>query len=92
MINTIPPGDQKQTVIIGRSQGYMGLAVNFSVVTDATTNGLTPCLRTAHQPTPEEIERIVAGAPIVLELINIQRHPPMSIYVGETPEPVLPLD
>lgn len=91
MINTIPPGDQKHTVIIGRSQGYLGLAVNFSVVYDNAAKSEAPCLRTAHQPTPEEIAKIVAGAPIVLELIT-QRHPPMSIYVGDTPEPVSSLD
>ena len=86
MIATIPPGDQKRTHIVGRSQGYLGLPVHYCTVIDGPSGQETPCLRTAHQPTPEEIADIVAGAPIILELINITTHPPMLIKVGARPE------
>lgn len=88
MINTIPPGDQKRTQIIGRSQGYLGLAVNFGTMVDPVTSAETPCLTTAWQPTPEQLADLNAGASIVVELINVWQHPPILVRVSERPEAV----
>lgn len=85
MINAIPPGDQKMTHIIGRDQGYLGLAVNYSAAVDGPSGQQTPRMRTAWQPTPEELERLNAGASFVVELINVAQHPPIMVSVGEPP-------
>jgi hypothetical protein len=42
-------------------------------------------MTSAWLPTPEEIERITAGAPILLRIISIN-HPPVMLEVGEPPE------
>lgn len=49
-----------------------------------TVNGLVPAMETAWHPTPDEIARIVAGAPVVLRVLGDQ-HPPVSVDVGEVP-------
>ena len=46
---------------------------------EPTTAG--PGMTSAWYPTPEEIERIVAGAPIYLTVLGTV-HPPVSISVG----------
>ena len=88
MINTIPPGDQSRTHIIGRSQGYAGLAVHFTTVVDPVAEAETPCLRTAWLPTPDQLAKLNAGASVVIELINVTRHPPIMVNVGDAPEVV----
>ena len=88
MINTIPPGDQSRTHIIGRSQGYAGLAVHFSTVIDGPSQLETPCLRTAWLPTPDQLAKLNAGASIVIELIKVTQHPPIMVDVGDAPEAV----
>lgn len=87
MISVFPPEEQgSQTVVIGKSQGYLGLAVNYSVTIDEPTGRETPCLRTAYQPTPKELEALNAGASIIVELINVTQHPPIAVYTGPIPD------
>ncbi len=44
-------------------------------------NGDQPCMVSAWEPTPAEIERIVAGEKIYLSVIGTG-HPPVMLYVG----------
>ncbi|HLP70429.1 MAG TPA: hypothetical protein VK181_23225 [Rhizobium sp.] len=74
------------TRIIGKSQGYLGLPIR-DIATDCPVNGPgTPAMETAWLPTPDEIEAINAGAPIILRILGTG-HPPVSLYVGEVPGP-----
>ena len=62
---------------IGKAQGYLGLCVR-----DFTFGDGTPAMATAWQPTPEEVARIAAGAPIYLTLLG-SAHPPVLLEVGQ---------
>jgi hypothetical protein len=88
VINTIPPGDQKRIHIIGRSQGYAGLAVHFGTEIDGPSQLETPCLRTAWEPTARELAALNAGASVVIEIINVVNHPPIKVGVSDAPEKV----
>ena len=79
MISVHPPGDPNRTLVIGKSQGYLGLAVNFRVYDDGT-----PALITAWQPTPKELEALNAGASVEIELLTPQ-HPPIKVGVTDPP-------
>lgn len=85
MINAIPPGERDRIHIIGRSQGYRGVAVHFGTVIDPVSELETPCLTTAWTPTPEQLAKLNAGGNIVLQQINITQLPPMLIDVSEPP-------
>ena len=64
---------------IGKAQGYNGLCVKDFAFEDGT-----PAMQTAWQPTPDEIARIVAGAPVYLTILGTG-HPPVRLDVGERP-------
>jgi hypothetical protein len=68
------------TRVIGKSQGYIGLAVK-----DVLTSDCVPVMTTAWHPTPDEIARIVAGAPVYLHILG-NAHPPVKLSVGDAPE------
>lgn len=73
------------TRVLGQSQGYFGLPVRDEVV-DETVNGpKTPCMVTAWEPTPDEIERLINGAPVHVRVLGTA-HPPIMVDVGEVPE------
>jgi len=63
---------------IGKSQGYI---MPFK---DHTIEGI-PAMTTSWQPTPAEIEAIVAGAPIHVTLLG-SAHPPIMLAMGRVPE------
>ena len=73
------------TRTIGESQGYIGLPLRDEVVDCAVNGDATPCMVSAWQPSPEEIEAQRAGAPVLLRVLGTQ-HPPAMVYV-ETPVP-----
>lgn len=73
------------TRILGKSQGYLGLPLRDGTVHDTVNGPGTPCMETAWLPTPDELERINAGAPIILRILGTS-HPPVSVDVGEVPE------
>ena len=62
--------------VCGKSQGYMGLPVRDETVTepDGTQYNI---MHNAWEPTPEEIERIVAGAKIIVSVIGVSPQPIM---------------
>lgn len=69
------------TRVIGKSQGYLGLPLRDETV-DCSVNGPIPTMVSAWEPTPDEIERIKAGAKIYLRVMGTA-HPPVLIEVGE---------
>lgn len=80
MQSVIPPGDPKRTVVAGKQQGYLGLAINY----DRTPCG-SPVMRTAWRPSPNELAALVAGAPIVVEILGQPPIQPMMLTIGAVP-------
>jgi hypothetical protein len=72
------------TRILGKSQGYLGLPVLDQVVVDSATDEATPSMVTAWEPTPDELERLNAGAPVYLRILGVA-HPPVMLTVGDVP-------
>jgi hypothetical protein len=75
------------TRVIGQSQGYLGLPLRDEIremkLGDAVHR--FHAMVTAWEPTPDEIARIVAGAPIYLCVLGTG-HPPVMLDVGDAPE------
>lgn len=76
---------ENATRVLGKSQGYLGLPLRDELISCPVNGPQTPSMVTAWIPTPDEIERIVAGAPIHLRLLGTQ-HPPVMLEVGEPPK------
>lgn len=72
------------TRTIGEDQGYLALPIRDEVVKCAVNGEGTAVMVTAWEPTPDEISRIVAGAPIHLKVLGTD-HPPVMLEVGEPP-------
>lgn len=73
------------TRVLGKSQGYIGLPLRDIAVNCKVGGEGTPAMQTAWFPTPEEIEAIIAGAPVVLTILGTQ-HPPVMIETGRVPD------
>lgn len=70
------------TRVLGRQQGYFGLPLR-DIVINCTVGGPdTPAMETAWLPLPDELERLNAGAPVILRLLGTA-HPPVMIEVGQ---------
>lgn len=75
------------TRVIGKSQGYLGLPIR-DVAINCSVNGYgTPAMVTAWHPTPDELEALMNGAPVYVQLLG-QSHPPIMVGVGPEPDPV----
>lgn len=72
------------TRVLGQSQGYLGLPLRDVIVNCSVGGPDTPAMETAWLPTPDEIARIVSGAPLILRVLGTQ-HPPVMLEVGERP-------
>lgn len=87
MLIAIPPGDNVR--IHGKSQGFLGLPVHHEDQTliddNGNATGLVHVLRTAWTPTPDELERLNAGASIIMEEWA-ELPAPRKAYVGEVPK------
>lgn len=70
------------TRVIGRSQGYMGLPLKDIMYADGT-----PAMASAWFPTPKELEALMVGAPVILEVL-CAGHPPVKLSVGDAPDDV----
>jgi len=66
---------------IGASQGYIGLPIRDGVFDCPVNGAATPFMASAWHPTPDEIARIVQGAPIILQVLG-SSHPPVMLEVG----------
>lgn len=75
------------TRVIGKSQGYLGLPIR-DVAINCSVNGEdTPAMVTAWHPTPDELEALMNGAPVYVQLLG-KSHPPIMVGVGPEPDPV----
>ena len=73
------------TRIIGKSQGYLGLPLRDELISCTVGGDGTPAMVTVWFPTPDELERLNAGAPVHLRVLG-EAHPPVIVEVGNTPE------
>lgn len=86
MQSVIPPGDPARTVIAGKKQGYLGLAINYTEVTDTNFPGqVFPAMVTAWEPTPDELAALNAGAKVIIQMLGSPPINPIAVYVGEVP-------
>lgn len=72
------------TRVLGKSQGYLGLPVRDETIDEGVNGPGTPCMTTAWQPTPDEIERLINGASVHVRIIGTT-HPPIIVEVGDEP-------
>lgn len=73
------------TRVIGKSQGYLGLPLRDVMIHDTVNGPHTPAMETAWLPTPDELARLAAGAPVILRILgNVL--PPVMVDVGEVPK------
>lgn len=76
---------QGATRIIGKTQGFLGLPLRDEPIDCAVNGPDTPSMVTAWEPTPEEMAKLNAGAPVHLRILG-SSHPPVMLTVGEPPE------
>lgn len=71
---------------LGKAQGYTGLPVRDEQIEMLEDGGvsLVNMMVTAWEPTPDELVRINAGAPILLHVLGTA-HPPVRLEVGNPP-------
>lgn len=72
------------TSVIGKSQGYLGLPLRHVSVNCSVSGDGTPAMESAWFPTPDEIDAIARGAPVILRIIG-EQHPPVMLEVGAPP-------
>lgn len=72
------------TRTLGKSQGYLGLAIRDETIEDTVTGPGTPVMTSAWFPTPNELQRLVAGAPVYLQVVG-RSHPPVMLLAGAPP-------
>jgi hypothetical protein len=70
------------TRTIGKSQGYHGLSIRDTTVNCTVNGDGTPLMETAWEPTPSELERLNAGAPVILRVLGTG-HPPVMLEVRQ---------
>lgn len=82
----LPGRIQQATRVMAEGQDeYSCLAIRDEVIDCGEPLGHQPAMRSAWFPTPEEIARIVAGAPVHLVVLG-SGHPPVWLDVGEVPQ------
>ncbi len=75
---------ENATRVIGKSQGFFGLPVRDELISERVLGNNIPCMTTAWEPTPEELQRLNNGAKVTLKIIGVN-HPPVLIEVGPCP-------
>lgn len=65
------------TRTLGKSQGYTGLNVRDVIYEDGTHS-----IQSSWSPTPDELQRLNEGKPLILELLCVTP-PPMKLTVPE---------
>lgn len=74
---------ERATRICGKSQGFLGLPIRDEMVDD-NAGGICNSMITAWTPTPEELERLKAGANVHVRILGSMPMP-MKVEVGEVP-------
>lgn len=70
------------TRVLGKSQGYIGLAVRDETINSTVDGENAPCMVTAWEPTPAELAALNAGALVYVRILGTA-HPPILVQVGE---------
>lgn len=70
------------TRTLGQSQGFIGLPIRDGMAKDPETGAMYPCMQSAWTIEPNDIERILSGEPLIVELWGRQ-HPPIKLTVGD---------
>ncbi len=70
------------TRYLGKAQGYIGLPIRDGVVNSTVTGEGTPTMTSAWFPTLEELQALLHGAAIYVEIVG-NSHPPIMVRVGE---------
>jgi hypothetical protein len=73
------------TRVCGKHQGYNGLPIRDEVIDDPVNGPGTPQMVTSWEAFPDEVERIKAGAPVVLSILG-SVPPPLLLEVGPAPD------
>jgi hypothetical protein len=85
----IPARITGATRAMGKDQpGYTTLWIRDEVIVSLDASGEVahvPSMTSLWEPTPDEIAKIAAGAPIKLMIIGTS-HPPVWLAVGEVPK------
>jgi hypothetical protein len=69
----------------GWNVGHDGECVGLPILEAKLPSG-QPCMISAWKPTPEELDRLMKGAAVELCVCGVV-HPPVSMNVGQVPEP-----
>lgn len=73
---------------LGRPEGWDeardGLCGSLPIKDEPYEGGLNQMI-SAWEPTPEELERLALGAPVLLRVVGVV-HPPVMMTVGKVPE------
>jgi len=72
------------TRTLGQQQGYLGLPIRDEYLDDTVTGPKTPVMTSAWEPTPDELQRLLAGAKVILQVVGTA-HPPVLLTVGPAP-------
>ncbi|WP_293862275.1 hypothetical protein [uncultured Alsobacter sp.] len=73
------------TRIVGKSQGFTGLSIRDETLEILPGTGFEASVMvTSWEPTPDELMRLNAGAPVILKLAGTM-HPPVLMMVGDVP-------
>lgn len=73
------------TRICGKAQGYLGLPIRDEVINDPVNGAGTPQMVTSWEVFPDELERLKAGAPVILSILG-RVPPPLLLQVGAAPD------
>ena len=73
---------------IGKSQGFIGLPLRDATI-NTTNLGKQPCMVTAWEPTPAELEAIVNGGLVYLTILGTA-HPPVLLTTKDPTEEPTP--
>lgn len=81
---------ERATDVIGGSQGYLGLPIRRELMNCTVNGNGTPCALSAWEPMPAELERLNAGASVIVRLLVTTRHPPIMVFAGDRPDQAPP--
>ncbi len=73
------------TRVIGKSQGYLGLAIRDTTINCSVNGSDTPAMVTVWEPDPTELAALVAGGTIRICILGYE-HPPIMVGVQEVNE------
>lgn len=71
------------TRVLGKGQGFNGLWIRDSE--EEVLGVMSPIMESAWFPTPDELDALLKGAPVILKIVAAM-HPPVLVSAGSPPE------